>query len=152
MQNLLFMSPDQPRIKTMTIETLPPDLQKMARLAVKAKKNALPFYSKFHVGSALRTTDGKIFTAGNIECSSYSLTICAERVAIFKAMSEGERSFETIFIATDTDEFCPPCGACRQVLWDFAPGLRIYYVNKNGKIKNEYLKQLLPNAFGANLL
>lgn len=134
------------------IKALPAELQKMAHLAVEAKKNALPLYSKFHVGASLRTTGGLIYTGGNIECSSYSLTICAERVAIFKALSEGERKFDAIFIATDTDEFCPPCGACRQVLWDYAPQLKIYYINKKGEIKTDTLKQLLPNAFDADLL
>lgn len=75
--------------------------------AVESKKTAMPLYSKFHVGAALQTKTGKIYTGGNIECSSYSLTICAERVALFKALSEGEREFEHVFIATDTDEFCP---------------------------------------------
>ncbi|KAA3619876.1 MAG: cytidine deaminase [Calditrichaeota bacterium] len=135
-----------------TIDQLPSELKKFAHSAIEAKKGALPVYSKFHVGAALRTEDGALFSGGNIECSSYSLTICAERVAIFKALSEGARDFDLIFIATDTEEFCPPCGACRQVLWDFAPTLQIYLINKKGEIKVEKLSEILPNAFGANLL
>ncbi|KAA3661649.1 MAG: cytidine deaminase [Calditrichaeota bacterium] len=147
-----FMSSKKDKIRTVPFDQLPTQLQTCAEKAIDAKKNALPLYSRFHVGAALQTADGKIYTGGNIECSSYGLTICAERVAMFKALSEGERKFVHIFIATDTDEFCPPCGACRQVLWDFASELTIYFINKKGEIKKEKLSELLPNAFGAELL
>ncbi|MBN2009862.1 cytidine deaminase [candidate division KSB1 bacterium] len=112
-----------------------------------AKQKAHAPYSKFHVGAALISEDGKIFSGCNIESSSYSLTICAERVAIFKAISEGITEFQSIYIATDTEESCPPCGACRQVLWDLAGDIFVVMVNKYGDAKTAMLHQLLPDAF-----
>ena len=97
----------------------------LAKKAIESKKNALPTYSKFHVGAALLTEEGKIYSGCNIESSSYSLTICAERTAIFKAISEGERKFKAIAIAGDTDDYISPCGACRQVISDLC-GDRCY--------------------------
>ncbi|MCH8325406.1 MAG: cytidine deaminase [Bacteroidetes bacterium] len=94
------------------------EYKELADKALEAKKVSLPTYSNFHVGAALLTEDNKIYTGGNIETSSYSLTICAERTAIFKAISEGERKFKAIAIASDSDGFCSPCGACRQVIND----------------------------------
>lgn len=120
--------------------------------AVSAKARALALYSGFRVGAAMRARSGKVYVAGNIESSSYGLTTCAERVAIFKALSEGERAFESLAIATDTEAFCSPCGACRQVLWDFAPELRIFLVNRAGKTQEHALKDLLPAAFDSRFL
>ncbi|NOY79041.1 MAG: cytidine deaminase [Calditrichaeota bacterium] len=117
-----------------------------------AQKEAIAPYSNFNVGAALLTKSGKVYSGINIESSSYSLTICAERVALFKALSEGERDFDSIAIVTDADELCPPCGACRQVLWDFAPDLKVILANKKGDVKEYELRELFPAAFDQNFL
>lgn len=122
--------------------------KELAEKAVEAKERAIPPYSKFRVGSALLTRDGKVFTGGNIESSSYSLTICAERVALFKALSEGERNFTAIAIASDADDFCPPCGSCRQVLNDFCSDIDVVLIDHNKEIKIFKLGELLPFPFG----
>ena len=119
----------------------------LAKKAVEAKKNALPAYSNFHVGSALITEDGKIFSGCNIESSSYSLTMCAERIAIFKAISEGERKFKAIALAGDTDDYISPCGACRQVISDLCGDIDIIMVNGKGDYKVNKTSELLPFAF-----
>ena len=124
----------------------------LALRARHASERAIAPYSNFKVGAALKTRDGKIYEAGNIESSSYGLTLCAERVALFKALSEGERHFEAMAIAAQTDEFCPPCGACRQVLWDYAPALEIILMNNRGDVKKFQLSELLPEAFDKRLL
>lgn len=116
--------------------------------ALEAMKGAIAPYSKFHVGAAIKAASGAVYTGHNIESPSYSLTLCAERVALFKALSEGEREFQTIAIASSSDEFCPPCGACRQVLNDFAAGIDVVLVNKNGDTKKFKLEKLLPYPFG----
>lgn len=126
--------------------------QALAQHALAARKRALAPYSNFFVGAALRTQAGKIYVAGNIESSSYGLTVCAERVALFKALSEGERAFEAMAIAAATPEFCAPCGACRQVLWDYAPALEIILVNQDGEFEKMKLSDLIPNAFDSRFL
>jgi cytidine deaminase len=120
--------------------------------AKEAQEISIVPYSHFRVGAALETNRGKIYQAGNIESSSYGLTICAERLAIFKALSEGEREFQRIAIATDTEMFCSPCGACRQVLWDFAAGLEVILVNEHGQVQKYALQALLPIAFDGRFL
>lgn len=124
------------------------DYQKLAEKAVEAKGNSLPLYSKFHVGAALLTEGNKIFTGCNIESSSYSLTICAERTAIFKAISEGEKKFSAIAIAGDFDGFTPPCGACRQVIFDLCGDIDVIMVNHQDEMKIFKISELLPIAFG----
>ncbi len=119
----------------------------LVQAALEARKLALAPYSGFRVGAALLTAGGTIITAGNIESSSYSLTLCAERVALFKALSDGENTFETIAIASETEEFCTPCGACRQVLWDYARDIRVILVNNSGATRELSLGELLPHAF-----
>jgi cytidine deaminase len=102
-------------------------------------------YSKFRVGAAILTTSGKIYTGCNIENASLGLTVCAERVALFKAISEGEKSFKAIaIVATKNPAY--PCGACRQVLYEFAPEIEIFLI-KNGKTKKFLLGELLPQGF-----
>jgi cytidine deaminase len=123
------------------------DYNLLVKEAVKAKINALPTYSKFYVGAALLTNDEKIYTGVNIETSSYGLTICAERTAVFKAISEGERKFKAIAIASDLKDFCPPCGACRQVLWDLCGNIDVVMVNHKNEIKINKMSDLLPFAF-----
>lgn len=123
------------------------DYKELADKALEAKKVSLPTYSNFHVGAALLTDDNKIYSAGNIESSSYSLTMCAERTAIFKAISEGERKFKAIAIASDLDGFCSPCGACRQVISDLCGEIDIVLVNKNKETKIYKTSEMLPHAF-----
>jgi cytidine deaminase len=121
--------------------------RELATIAEHAKRRAHAPYSHFPVGAALLTSNGHIYTGCNIETSSYSLTICAERTALFKAISEGERNCKAIAIASDDPGFTPPCGACRQVLWDLAGNIDVVLVNPQGKMKTLKLKQLIPHAF-----
>jgi cytidine deaminase len=120
----------------------------LAEEAIKAKSKAHPPYSNFHVGAALLTENDKLYLGANIENSSYSLTICAERTAIFNAYLEGERKFKAIAIASDAPEFCPPCGACRQVISDLCGNIDVIMVNHKKETKILKLSDLLPFAFG----
>jgi cytidine deaminase len=120
--------------------------------AIKVMQQAYAPYSKFRVGAAIVTENGEVFTGCNVETSSYSLTICAERVALFKAISEGHRNFKAIAIVSDTGEYCPPCGACRQVLWDIAKDIDIILAKNAKDYKVEKLSQLLPRAFDHSYL
>ncbi len=121
-------------------------IEELISLAKKACSNAYAPYSKFNVGAALLTKKGKIFTGSNIENASYGATVCAERVAIFKAVSEGEREFESIAIYTNTDELSFPCGICRQVMIEFSKDLIIILSNEKEK-KIYTLKEILPYPF-----
>lgn len=123
------------------------DYTSLSDKAVEAKKLALPTYSNFRVGAALLTNDDKIFLGCNIETSSYSLTICAERTAVFKAVSEGERKFKAIAIASDAENYISPCGACRQVMSDLCGDIDVIMLNSKGEQKIEKLSTLLPFAF-----
>lgn len=105
-------------------------------------------YSQFKVGAVLLCQNDRIITGCNIEVSSQSLTICAERMVIFKALSEGIKDFKHLVIYTDTEEFCPPCGACRQVIFDFAPSLTITLVNRNHDQQDWTIHDLYPQPFG----
>jgi len=120
--------------------------------AQQAKKNSFSPYSKLRVGAAIISTSGKIFTGCNIENSSYSLTVCAERTAIFKAISEGYRDFAAIAIVSDLKEPVPPCGACRQVLLDLAGNVDLFLSGTNGKTKRLKLAELLPMPFDQSFL
>lgn len=120
--------------------------------ARKVRLNAHAPYSGFQVGAALETPTGVIVTGCNVENATYGLTICAERVAIVKAISEGKRKFTRIAIVADTEEPTPPCGACRQILWEFGGDLEIILANLN-EVKAMYrLAQLLPLPFDGHLL
>jgi cytidine deaminase len=121
------------------------------RAAISARERAIAPYSGFHVGSALQCEDGTLVTGCNVEISSYGLTICAERTALFKALSEGKRQFTRIVVVADTEELTAPCGACRQVLWDFAPRLEVTIANLEGKQKTLSLQELFPHPFGNHL-
>ena len=122
------------------------NIEKLLRAAKEARKYAQAKYSHFKVGAALLTEDDQIFSGCNVESSSYSLTICAERVALTKALSEGRTKFKAIAIAAQDGAFCPPCGACRQLLFDYAPDIDV--ILTNGKESKIYtLKELLPVAF-----
>ena len=120
--------------------------EKLLLAAKKARKFSQAKYSNFKVGAALLTNNDEIYSGCNVESSSYSLTICAERVALTKALSEGRTKFKAIAIAARDGEFCPPCGACRQLLFDYAPDIDV--ILTNGKDSKTYkLKELLPFAF-----
>lgn len=119
----------------------------LIQFAREAKRHAQAKYSHFSVGAALETTEGEIITGCNVESSSYGLTICAERVALTKAISEGKLNFKRIAILGPEDDYCPPCGACRQLLYDYSKDLTI--ILTDGKnIKEIPLQKLLPDAFG----
>lgn len=119
----------------------------LVKLAVSSLKKAYAPYSKFRVGAAVLTKSGKIFTGVNIENASYGATVCAERVAIFKAVSEGETEIVEIAVASETDNPAAPCGICRQVMAEFASNAKIYLVGRKGKIFETTLKEILPFAF-----
>ena len=104
-------------------------------------------YSHFPVGAALECSDGTVFTGCNIENAAYGLTICAERTAIFKAISEGRRDFKRIVIAGKSEDYCVPCGSCRQVMQEFAPQMEVICLNGKGEAKHFALKELLPYGF-----
>lgn len=116
--------------------------------AKKIRKNAHVPYSKFRVGAALLTKSGKVYRGCNIENAAYSVSCCAERVAIFKAISEGETEFEAIAVAADTRRPVPPCGSCRQVMSEFFDGaVKIYMSNLQMDTKTITMEELLPFSF-----
>jgi cytidine deaminase len=117
-----------------------------------ARENAVATFSGFKVGAALEAEDGSIITGCNVENATYGLTICAERVAMFKALSEGHRRFTRIAIVADTEAPTPPCGACRQILWEFGGDLEVTLANLTGEKGTHRLKDLLPLPFDARLL
>ncbi len=131
---------------------MPKAYQELVNAAISAKELAHAPYSHFRVGAALLSKDGRIFTGCNIENSSYGLTICAERTAIFKAYSEGVREFVAIAVVSDDTEFTPPCGACRQVLMDLAGNIDFVMSNAKRKLKVLKVKSLLPLAFSPDNL
>ncbi len=108
--------------------------------------NAYAPYSKFKVAAAVKTKSGKIYTGVNVENASYGLTVCAERVAIFKAVSEGDRDIEVVVVYTDTEEPTPPCGACRQVIAEFNPEALVVMASRE-KVVTAKLSELLPHVF-----
>ena len=126
--------------------------KKLIEAAQKAKENSYSPHSKFRVGAAIITQSGKIYTGCNIENSSYSLTICAERTAIFKAVSEGQRKFAAIAIVTDLKDPIPPCGACRQVLMDMAGDIDVIIAGNKGDNIVYKLSKLLPMPFNGSML
>jgi len=121
--------------------------QRMMREAEDARRQSYSPYSHFAVGAALLTRDGRIITGTNIENASYGLAVCAERVALWKAVSEGTREFVAIAIAAEPGSAASPCGACRQVLHEFAPGLWVTWRDTNGRIVGRKLDELLASPF-----
>lgn len=115
--------------------------------AAAAREKAFAPYSKFRVGAALRTTSGRIFNGCNIESASYGLTVCAERVAIWKAVSEGELDLAELAVVVDTPDLTPPCGACRQVIWEFCGDVPVTLADLSGKSETFQMSELLPRAF-----
>ncbi len=119
-------------------------------LAVRANAHA-PF-SRFRVGAALEDSSGRIYTGCNVENATYGLTMCAERVALFKAVSEGAREFRRIAVAADADSLTPPCGSCRQLLWEFCGDIEVILANPAGVRESLRLKDLFPRPFDATFL
>ncbi|AWR94494.1 cytidine deaminase [Acidianus brierleyi] len=124
-----------------------PSDKELIEIALKATQNSYAPYSKINVGAALLTENGKIITGCNVENSSYGLSICAERVAIFNAISSGERKFKKIAIINSEGNGMMPCGACRQVMEEFSNDIEIITLDKNKRIVKYKLDELLPNAF-----
>ncbi|MGD1094073.1 MAG: cytidine deaminase [Bryobacteraceae bacterium] len=124
----------------------------LAAAAIQAREHAHAPFSHFRVGAALLDAAGRIHTGCNVENATYGLTLCAERVAVFKAISEGARAFTRIAIAADTEKLTTPCGACRQILWEFCSDIEIVLVNLRGASETMRLKELLPRAFDASFL
>jgi len=120
--------------------------------ATAARVRSVAPFSKFLVGAALQTDEGKVFTGCNVESASYGLTVCAERVAIWKALSEGERDFARLVIVADTEQLTPPCGTCRQVIWEFCKHATIVLANLHGQKEEVHIADLLPRAFDARFL
>lgn len=115
--------------------------------AISARDRAYAPYSGFRVGAAVAAAGGRVFTGCNVENSSYGLTCCAERVALFKAVSEGEREFTDIAVVSDSEDFCSPCGACRQVMVEFGGHIKVYMCNKRGEYRVKSTDDLLPESF-----
>lgn len=120
--------------------------------ALRARQNAHAPFSKFKVGAAIEDASGRIFTGCNVENATYGLTICAERVAVFKAVSEGARNFSRVAVAADTSVLTPPCGACRQILWEFCGDAELVLVNLAGRTETFRLAELFPRPFDASFL
>src|SRR5689334_16684553 len=120
--------------------------------ALAARDHAYAPFSNFKVGSALEDIEGRIHTGCNVENATYGLTVCAERVAVWKAISEGARKFRRVAVAADTDALTPPCGACRQILWEFCGDVELILTNLHGKSETFRLKDLFPRPFDASFL
>ena len=120
--------------------------------AVEARRNSLASYSGFKVGAAILTPDGRIYTGCNIENASYGLSICAERVALWKALSEGAHEFEEMAIVTEADTLTSPCGACRQLLWEFCGDITIHLHSLKGLEEQHRLAELFPFPFDTRSL
>ncbi len=130
----------------------PAGLDELAKLARKARRRAHAPYSGFPVGAALRTRRGEIVTGCNIENASFGLTLCAERLAVFKAVSEGLKSFDAIAVAADSKRLTPPCGPCRQILWEFCGDIWVHMTDLQGHSDTVRLSTLLPRPFDASNL
>ncbi len=122
--------------------------EELIQVAFRALKNSYSPYSKFRVGAALLTSSGVVFYGTNVENASYGLSMCAERVAVFKAVSEGHTSFVRMAVVSETVNPVYPCGACRQVLYEFSPGIELVFLGKGGETVVRKLNELLPEAFG----
>ena len=127
-------------------------LQQLVETAKKARLQSIAPFSNFLVGAAVKTEEGKVYTGCNVESASYGLTVCAERVAIWKALSEGERKFTELAIVADTQSLTPPCGTCRQIIWEFAKNATIVLGNLDGETQVVSIRELLPRAFDARFL
>ena len=128
------------------------NLGPLIEAATKARLQSVAPFSNFLVGAAVRTLEGKVYIGCNIESASYGLTVCAERVAIWKALSEGERQFTELAVVADTGSLTPPCGTCRQIIWEFCKHATVVLANLTGETEVVSIKELLPRAFDARFL
>lgn len=126
--------------------------QEIVNAATEARNCALAQFSKFCVGAALEADNGQIYTGCNIESAAYELTMCAERVTIWKALSEGARRFKRIAVVADTERLTPPCGACRQIIWEFCGDIPVVLANMRGDTETLQMADLLPRPFDAHFL
>ena len=120
--------------------------------ATAVRENAYAPFSEFKVGSAIETDDGEIISGCNVESASYGLTVCAERVAIWKAISQGKRKIKRIAVVADTEDLTPPCGVCRQIIWEFGGDIPVVLANLHGETETIQMKDLLPRAFDTKFL
>ena len=126
--------------------------QELIDAAAEVREHAYAPFSNFRVGSAVETEDGEIYTGCNVESASYGLTVCGERVAIWKAVSEGKKKFKQIAVVVDTEELTPPCGVCRQIIWEFGGDIPLILANLKGKTEVVQMSALLPRAFDTKFL
>ena len=124
----------------------------LIQAAAAAREKAFAPYSKFYVGAALEADDGRLVSGCNVESASYGLTVCAERVALVKGVSDGITRFRRVAVVTDADTLTPPCGACRQLLWEFAPAAEVVLANLRGDSATYRMADLLPHGFDASKL
>ena len=129
-----------------------PQIANLIAAARTAREHACADFSRFKVGAALETADGVIVSGCNIENATYGLTVCAERVALWKALSEGHRKFRRIVVVAPPEAPTPPCGACRQLLWEFAGDIEVVLANLEGETGRHQMAELLPQPFDARLL
>ena len=128
------------------------DKTNLIKAAAATRENAFAPYSNFKVGAAVETDGGEIFTGCNVESASFGLTICAERVAIFSAVAAGHNRIRRIAVVADTEDLTAPCGACRQIIWEFGGDIEVELSNLDGKSQTLGMKDLLPSAFGRHSL
>ena len=126
--------------------------QELINAATAVREHAYAPFSDFRVGSALETDDGEVISGCNVESASYGLTVCAERVAIWKAISQGKRKIKHIAVVADTEELTPPCGVCRQIIWEFGGDIPVILANLKGKVEVVQMRELLPRAFDTKFL
>ena len=126
--------------------------EELIEAAKQARERARARFSNFKVGAALEAVSGAVHSGCNIENATYGLTVCAERVAVWKALSEGETGFSRIAVVADTDNLTPPCGPCRQILWEFCGDIEVILANLKGKAEVMRLGVLLPRPFDASFL
>lgn len=126
--------------------------EELIKAATDARENAFAPYSEFKVGAAVETENGDIYTGCNVESASYGLTVCAERVAIWKGISRGVTKFGRIAVVVDTEELTPPCGVCRQIIWEFCGDVPVILSNLDGKNEIIMMSELLPRAFDSKFL
>ena len=126
--------------------------KELVEAALEVREKAYAPYSNFKVGAAIRTKEGKVYVGCNVESASYGLTVCAERVAIWKSISEGKHKITQIAVVADTEELTPPCGVCRQIIWEFGGDIPVTLANLNGKTETVQMRELLPRAFDTKFL
>ncbi|MBS3970394.1 MAG: cytidine deaminase [Clostridia bacterium] len=124
-------------------------LNQLLEIAIEARKNSYSPYSKFPVGAAVLTKDGKVYTGCNVENAAYGITLCAETVAVAKAVSEGSRNIAAVAVAADTEGVCRPCGSCRQFILEFGDEIVIIMGNLKGNMETKNIKELIPFSFSS---